>query len=295
MNYYKEIKKELINNEIYKQVKDYSKNKHDLETYYNVGKLLIEAGKHYGEGIIKEYSIKLTKELGKGYSQRNLRNMRQLYKMSSVLNWQTVSAKLTYSHYCEIMWLSIEKINYYIKTSIEQNLSVRALREKIKNEEYERLDDYTKNKLINTKENNITDLIKNPIIIQNKYNTNEITEKVLKKLILEDMKKFLLELGNGVCYISHEYPIKLGNRYNYIDLLLYNIEYNCYIVIELKVTELKKEHIGQIQVYMNYIDKNLKKNSQDKTIGIIITKVGNKFVIEYSSDSRIFNTTYKLI
>ena len=112
MDYYNEIKKELIENEIHKRVKDYSKNKYELEKYYNVGKLLIEAGKHYGEGIIKEYSKKLTKELGKGYSQRNLRNMRRFYKVFQ--KWQTVSANLTWSHYCEIIWFEKKKM-YYIK------------------------------------------------------------------------------------------------------------------------------------------------------------------------------------
>ena len=103
------------------------------------------------------------------------------------------------------------------------------------------------------------------------------------------------ELGQGFSFIDSEYKIKLGDRYNYIDLLLFNIEFNSYIVIELKVTELKKEYIGQIQTYMNYIDKNLKKVTQDKTIGIIICKKDNRFIMEYCSDTRIYRTTYELI
>ena len=103
------------------------------------------------------------------------------------------------------------------------------------------------------------------------------------------------ELGNSFCFIGSEYKIKLGNTYNYIDLLLYNIEYNCYVVIELKVTELKKEHIGQIEIYMNYIDNNLKKNNQNKTIGIIICKRENKYIIEYCSDKRIIAKEYELV
>ena len=142
MNYYKEIKQELINNEITKKVKDYSKNKSDLNTYYNVGKLLSEAGKHYGEGIIKEYSKKLTSELSRGYSERNLRSMRQFYKVSE--KWQTLSARLSWSHYCEVLWFEENKFIYYVKVCCNQNLSVRELREKIKNKEYERLDDKKK-------------------------------------------------------------------------------------------------------------------------------------------------------
>ena len=103
------------------------------------------------------------------------------------------------------------------------------------------------------------------------------------------------ELGTGFCFIGKEYPIKLGDRYNYVDLLLYNIEFNCYVVIELKVTRLKKEHIGQIEVYMNYIDKNLKKSNQDRTIGIIVCKENNEYIIEYCSDKRITARIYELV
>ena len=294
MNYYNEIKTELLNNEIYKRIKDYSKNRSDLNAYYNVGKLLAEAGKHYGDGIIKEYSIKLTNEFGKGYSERNLRNIRQFYIVS--LKWQTVSAKLTWSHYCLLLWLEDEtKINYYIKIIEEKNLSIRELRNKIKAKEYERLDDNTKNKLINKTENNIQDFIKNPILIKNSYDCLNISEKLLKRLILEDIDNFLSELGNDFSYIKNEYKIKLGDKYNYIDLLLYNIEYNCYVIIELKVTELKKEHIGQIQTYMNYIDKSIKKADQNIKIGIIICKRNDFYIMEYCSDERILCKEYKII
>ena len=174
-------------------------------------------------------------------------------------------------------------------------MSVRELEYRIKSKEYERLDDKTKNKLMLKKEENkIEDFIKNPITINNKYNYSEISEKLLKQLILEDIDKFLNELGSGFCYIGNEYKIKLGDRYNYIDILLFNIKYNCYVVIELKVTELKAEHIGQIQKYMGYVDNNIKTISHNNTIGIIICKKDNKFVMDYCSDSRIFNTTYIL-
>ncbi len=291
MNYYSEIKNELINNEITKKVKDYSKNKSDLTTYYNVGKLLSAAGKHYGEGIIKEYSERLTKELGKGYSVTQLKYTRRFYSVFS--KSQSMTDLLTFTHYCELIWFDdINKINYYIKICIEQNLSVRELREKIKNKEYERLDDATKDKLINNTNPVVTDFIKNPIVIKNNTNKEIISEKILQRIILEDIPAFLDELGTGFTFIKNEYKIKIGNSYNYIDLLLYNYEFNCFVVVELKVTELKKEHIGQIEVYMNYIDKNLRKVTQDKTIGIIICKKDNKFIMEYCSDSRILAREY---
>jgi len=294
MNYYEDIKKELINNEINRKVKTHSINKSDLTTYYNVGKTLSEAGKCYGESIIKEYSKKLANELGKGYGVSNLKRFRQFYLM--IEKGATLSHLLTWSHYIEIIPINnVTIINYYINICIYQNLSVRELRNKIKNKEYERLDEETKNKLINNEKLNIKDNIKNPILIKNIHNYTEIIEKILQKLVLEDISLFMKELGDSFSFIDNEYKIKIGERYNYIDLLLFNIEFNCYVVVELKVTELKKEHIGQIQVYMNYIDKNLKKINQDKTIGIIICKKENKYVIEYSSDARIVARTYELL
>ena len=292
-NYYNEIKNELINNEIYKRVKDYSKNRNELSVYYNVGKLLSEAGKHYGEGIIKEYSRKLTIEIGSGYGISNLKRMRQFYLI--VEKGVALPHQLSWSHILAILPINnINEINYYISISIEQNLSYRQLRGKIKSKEYQRLDDKTKLKLINKEETVVSDFIKNPIIIRNKYNVDKehITEKILQKLILEDIEKFLLELGTGFSFIKSEYKIKIGNTYNYIDLLLFNYTYNCFVVIELKVTELKKEHIGQIEVYMNYVDKNIKTINQDKTIGVIICKKDNGYYIEYSSDSRIIKNIF---
>ena len=296
-NYYNEIKNKLIDNEVYKKVKDYSKNRNDLSTYYEVGKLLYEVGNKYGEGIIKKYSERLVIEVGKKYNKRTLFRMRQFYNMIEIQKVSPVATQLTWSHYCELLPLKdINEINYYVKITIEQCLSKRQLRERIRNKEYQRLDDKTKLKLINKEEIDIKDNIKNPIIIKNKLDIDKETvrEKMLQRLILEDIPSFLEELGTGYSFIKNEYKIKLGERYNYIDLLLFNIKYNCYVVVELKTAELKKEHIGQIQIYMNYIDKHIKTINQDKTIGIIITKRDNHYYIEYSSDKRILTREYIL-
>ena len=293
MNYYDEIKNELVNNEIYKKVKDYSKNKHDLSTYYNVGKLLSEAGKSYGDGIIKEYSKRLTSELGIKYEITTLKRMRQFYLMLE--KGATLSHQLTWSHYCELLPLeNTNKIKYYIQITEANNLSVRELRNRIKSKEYERLDSNTKEKLINNEDTLVSNFVKYPIIINNNLNYNEISEKVLKELILNDLGNFLKQLGTGFSYIENEYKIKIGNTYNYIDILLFNYQFNCFVVVELKVTELKKEHIGQIEIYMNYIDKNIKRIGMENTIGLIISKYKNEYIIEYSSDSRIKVTTYSI-
>ena len=300
MNYYNEIKNKLIDNKVYKKVKDYSKNRNDLSTYYEVGKLLIKAqggeGRaKYGDNLIKEYYERLFNDTGRKYNITALKRIRQFYLV--VEKGVPLAHQLTWSHYCELLPLKdINEINYYVKITIEQCLSKRQLRERIRNKEYQRLDDNTKLKLINKEKTKINDFVKNPIVIHNKYNLDKerISEKVLQNLILEDIPSFLEELGTGYSFIKNEYKIKIGNNYNYIDLLLFNIKYNCYVVIELKVTELKKEHIGQIQIYMNYIDKHIKTINQDKTIGIIITKRDNRYYIEYSSDKRILTREYIL-
>ena len=219
--------------------------------------------------------------------------MRQFYKVSQ--KWQTLSAKLSWSHYCEILWFDDNKFQYYVKKTELNNLSIRQLRKRIKSNEYERLPESTQNKIINKDKSNVVDFVKNPIIIKNNSKYDIFSEKVLQKLILEDIENFLDELGNGFTFIKSEYPIKIGDRYNYIDLLLYNIKYKCYVVIELKVTEIKKEHTGQIMTYMNYIDKNLKTIEENATVGIIVCKQNNEYIIKYCSDERIIAREYEFV
>ena len=293
MNYYNEIKKELIDNELNKKVKDYSKNKYEIQKYYNVGKLLLEAGNNYGEGIIKEYSKKLTDEIGKKYSVRYLFDIRKLYLFAKV---HPLGAQLTMSHYRLLFPLNDDnEIDYYINQIIKRNLSKRELEVIIKSNEYNRLPEYTKNKLIKKEKSNVVDFVKSPIQIKNNWNNEILSEKLLQKLILEDISYFLEELGEGFTFIKNEYKIKIDDRYNYIDLFLYNIKYKCYVVVELKVTELKKEHTGQIMTYMNYIDKNIKTMEENDTVGIIICKQDNEYVIKYCSDDRIIAREYELV
>ena len=294
--YYIEIKNKLIDNEVYSRVKDYSKERNKVITYYEIGKLLYEAGSKYEENIIGKYAKKLVIEVGKKYNRRTLYRMKKFYNVFSNEKVTTLLTQLTWSHYLLLLPMKdYNKIVYYIKIAKNNNLTQRQLQEIIKNKEYERLPDETKNKLMTKKEDSVKDLIKNPIIIKNNNNYEVISEKIIQRLILEDIPTFLKELGSGFTFIENEYKIKLGDRYNYIDLLLYNIKYKCYVVIELKITELKKEHIGQIKTYMNYIDKNLKTVEEDNTIGIIICKKDNKYIMEYCSDQRILTKEYILV
>ena len=298
MNYYSEIKNELINNEVNRRVKSYSINKSDLDTYYNVGKLLIEAQggetrAKYGDGLIKEYSKRLMQELDSKYNVTLLKRIRKFYLL--IEKGAAMRHQLSWSHYREVIKKdNIDEINYYLEKAVINNLSYRELNKIITAGDYERLPESTRNKLLSKEDISIEDNIKDPIIIRN--NTNEeISEKILQRLVLEDITNSMKELGNGYSYIDNEYKIKVGDRYNYIDILLFNIEFNCYVVIELKVTELKKEHIGQIQVYMNYIDEHIKGINHNKTVGLIICRENNDYIIKYCSDKRILAREYQLV
>ena len=295
INYYDQIKEKLIDNEIYVKVKDYSKERHRVITYYEIGRLLNEAGTKYGENIIEEYSKKLTIEVGNKYNRRTLFRMKQFYNVFKNEKVSTMWTQLSWSQLRLLFNLDVNEINYYIRITNTNVLTVRELETKIKLKEHKRLDcniidiNYDKNSF------NIYNSIKNPIIINTSSNKRIYSEKILQQVIVDNIKSFMNELGEGYSFIGNEYKIKIGNSYNYIDLLLFNYKFNCFVVIELKIVELKKEHIGQIEVYMNYIDKNIKEVYHDKTIGIIICKKNNKYIIEYSSDKRIISREYKLI
>lgn len=142
---------------------------------------------------------------------------------------------------------------------------------------------------------NVDDLIPNPIVIKSNMLKENLSEYALKQAILNNIDDFLRQLGIGFTYVGNEYKIKIGSKYNYKDLLLYNIKYKCYVVVELKITELKKEHTGQIMTYMNCIDKNIKNIVENNTVGIIICKQDNEYVIKHCSDDRIIAREYELV
>ena len=291
---YVQIENKILNYEIYQSVKDYSKAKEKMKTYLEVGSLLKDVDTKYGKNVIKNYSKRLTIKFGKKYSTSLLYKIKQFY--SIIEKVPTMSGKLTWSHWYEMLSFGdINKIVYYVNQCEAYNLDVRELRNRIKSNEYERLPIDTKNKLKSKGKVNVIDFVKNPIHIKNSENKENISEKILQKLILENIPSFLKELGNGFTFVDNEYPIKFCDRYNYIDLLLYNIKYKCYVVVELKVTELKKDHTGQIMTYMNYIDKNIKTIDENDTVGIIICKQDNKYVIKYCSDDRIIARKYELM
>lgn len=250
----------------------------------------------YGKNIIKQYSEKLMIEVSKKYNRRTLFRMKKFYSVFSNEKVTTMLTQLTWSHYLLLLPINdYDEIIYYINISKNNNLNKREFQERIHTHEYDRLSNETKQRLIQKDDLMVDDLVPNPIKIKSDLLKEEISEYALKEAILNNIDEFLRQLGIGFSYISNEYKIKLDDRYNYIDLLLYNIKYKCYIVVELKVTELKKEHTGQIMTYMNYINENIKTIDENDTVGIIICKQDNEYVIKYCSDNRIIARKYELV
>ena len=303
-NYYNEIREIALDVESSSKVREYEENRERVKAYFNIGKLIVEAQggnkrAKYGNELIKEWSIKLSEEFGKNYSERNLRNMRKFFLEYS--NWNTVSAKLSWSAVLEIIKLKNEnERNYYINQVILNNLSVRELRNEIKNKAFERLSYADKDnvKLININDNNnltMEDMIKDPILINPKDNITKLNETTLHKYIIEMLEHRFLELGTGFALVGHEYKIKIANKTYKIDLLFFNYEINSFVVVEVKTREFKPEDIGQLNLYINYVDRNIRKVYHNRTIGILIVKKKNKLVIEYiTNKDNLYLTTYKL-
>ena len=290
MNYYNEIKNILVDNAIGRKVREYKSNQKDLESYYTVGKLLVEAqgGEErakYGDGLIKEYSKRLTSELGKGYTVTRLKYMRtffELFRKSPTLSDLFKNINITWSNICEILKLDdVSEIEYYLNLSNKLCLTTRDLRSRIKSNEYGRLPLAVKEKLNSNEGVSTSEKVPSPVVLQDLKVDGKLTEKLVQTWIDENPIKFCNALGEGYTYCGSQYKIKIGLNYNYIDVLLFNVIDMNYVVVEIKVTELKKEHIGQIQTYMNYVDIKLKKEFHNKTTGILLVRENNEWLIKY--------------
>ena len=303
MNYYKEIKNLIEEKEVNDKVRYLESNKGTIKTYYEIGRLLIKAqgGEEkakYGDGLIKKWSEKLTKEYGNGYSEKNLKRMRKFYIYFKNEKRSTLLTQLSWSHWNYILSLKNEnERNYYINRCIQNNLSVRGLINEIKTKSFDRLSYADKKhiKLITDKETSldIKDMARDPILI-NIGDNEKISENVLKKYILKELEHFFLELGTGFTFVGSEYKLSYDNKNYYVDLLLFNYKLNRFIVCELKLNSVNSRDIGQTLNYIKIIDKTLKEKNHKNTIGIIVSKRNDKFILEYVSDLSLMLTTYKL-
>ena len=300
MNYYDEVNSYVKKVEIGKAIRETNANMELVECYWNVGRLIVEAqgGKDkskYGNELLKDWSAKLTKEYGKGYDYTNLSRFRQLYLCFPIIG--AVRQQLSWTIIRTILPIKDEnKINYYINLCIENNLSQRELIKEIKSNSYERLEHKPEkiDMIVPIKVPAIINNFKNPILLELK--DKEIkSESDLEKLIYSQLSCVFLQLGKGFTWVGNQYKVSDGNKNYFIDMLLYNIKYDCYVVVEIKCRKLKKEDKGQVEFYMNLVDNYVKEPSNNPTIGIIITKDQDKFVANFVRSEKLAPLTYKFV
>ena len=292
-NYLENIKNEIINGNAKVVAKNYQINNVKLTMNYNIGKELAEAGKHYGEGIVKKYAKELTNEFGTNYGITNLKYMRLFYNF--IKKGHAMHDELSWNHYKILISLKNDnEINYYINISIRDNLSYRKLAERIRSDEYGRLSIEAKESLQNKEKLSLVQSIPSPIVLTPNKSYEVYTEKILQEIIFENIEDFMHQLGGGYAFIGREYKLNIGDKKNYIDYLFYNVVDSRYCVVEIKAREYKKSDYGQIKTYMNYVDEHLKNITQNSTIGIIITKSVNKFEAHYVKDNQVTIVEFKI-
>jgi len=299
--YTKNIKTLIEDNIVQNKVRTSEAERDKLITNWNIGKEIVKAEKEdkikYGNSYIKNLSLELTELYGSGYDYTNLQRMKKMYLYFPNVG-PLAQHFITWSHMIKIIPMKDEnKRNYYINLVNKNHLSKRQLAEEIKNNAYERLDFKAKENIEIIQKEEVMDImefIKDPLLIDlQELKDKELNEKALKKAILKQIEKFLLELGAGFSFMGSEKKLKVGSKFHYIDLLFFNVEKDCYVVIELKIKDLKKEDIGQLQFYMNYIDLEIKKPHHNPTIGILICKKGDKNIEKYLNMNNIKITTYQ--
>ena len=305
-NFFDNIKDLVINsrNKVYQTV-----NTEMLNLYWNIGKAIMEIQQgderaSYGDAVLEKLSQRLTNEFGKGFSSRNLRTMRKFYLMYPI--WKTVSAKLSWSHYLELIKIDEDpKRNFYIKETINSKWSVRELQRQRDSLLYERLTlSADKEKILELSEKGqilktSKDLVKDPFVLEFldiKENTDYL-ESDLEKNIIEHLKEFLLELGKGFSYVGNQVRLTLEEDHFYPDLVFYNRLLRCFVIIDLKIGKVSHQDIGQMQMYVNYYDREIKQEDENPTVGILLSTNKNETVVKYTlpeDNKTIFSSEYKL-
>lgn len=305
-NIFDNIKELVINsrNKVYSAV-----NTEMLNLYWNIGKAIIEIQQgderaSYGNAVLEKLSERLTNEFGKGFSKRNLERMRKFYIYFPIAS--TVSSQLSWSHYLELIKIDEEsKRNFYIKETVNCKWSVRELQRQRDSLLYERLTlSADKEKILELSEKGqilktSKDLVKDPFVLEFldiKENTNYL-ESDLEKNIIEHLKEFLLELGKGFSYVGNQIRLTLEEDHFYPDLVFYNRILRCFVIIDLKIGKVSHQDIGQIQMYVNYYDRKIKREDENPTIGILLSTNKNETVVKYTlpkDNKTIFSSEYKL-
>lgn len=299
--------KNLINqskNKVYKTV-----NIEMINLYWNIGKMIVEKqnGKtraKYGDLLIEEISKRLTEQFGKGFSVQNLRRMRQFYLIYPIRS--SIMSELSWTHYLELIKIKEKtKRDFYMNECINSNWDVKELQRQRTTLLYERIvnskDKYNLLEL-STKGHGIydnKDIIKDPYVLEFldiKENTNYL-ESDLERNILEHLKEFLLELGKGFTFVGNQVRITIDTDHFYPDLVFYNRILNCFVIIDLKIGKVTHKDIGQMQMYVNYYDREIKRENENKTVGILLSTDKNETVVKYTlpqDNKTIFSSEFRL-
>lgn len=279
-------------------------------TNWHIGEYIVEfeqngkARASYGEGLLRGLSKRLTLQLGKGYSRSNLQNMRRLYLYYP--KCQTVSGKLSWSHWCELLEIddSLER-QFYENECLSQHWGVRSLRRQIDSGLFMRLAQSQDKKgvLALAEKGQIIrspqDVVKDTFVLEflGIPEGKRYSESSLEKALIDNMQKFLLELGKGFAFIGEQYPIQIGSTHYHVDLVFYHTILKCYILIDLKRAGVKHYDIGQMNMYLGYFANEVSQSDDNKPIGIVLCHSKNELVVEYATygmDSNIFVSKYQL-
>ena len=285
-----------------------------INTYWNIGRVIVEYEQDnqerakYGENTLKQLSKALTKEFGIGFSRSNLQNMRSLYL--AYPKCQTLSGKLSWSHYCELLFISDDdRRSFYEKECVRSGWSVRELKRQISTSLYERLllsdGKVNKEKVLELAEKGQEistpgDIVKDPYVFEflGIPDKKPVMESELEKALIRQIEDFLLELGRGFMFVGTQQRVTLNNTHYYVDMVFYNKELHAYVLIELKTAKLMPEAVGQLNMYLNYYAAEINEEGDNPPIGIILCTDKNNVSAEYALGgltNNIFASTYTYI
>lgn len=305
-NFYKSIKEvlEQARKRVYRNIQSEM-----VLAYWEIGKMIVEkqGGKEraeYGEGLIKELAIKMTRDFGKGFDDRELRRMRQFYSTFPI--WDAVCPELSWSHYRLLVRIEDDNArNFYMKESVDANWSVRQLQREINTFSYQRylLSDKNHDVVEDTakreKGNDPKDIIKDPYVLEFtglKPNPN-MFESDLEQALINHLQEFLLELGSGFAFVARQRRFNMDGRNFYVDLVLYNYKLKCFVLIDLKRGDLTHQDIGQMQMYVNYYTRELMEPGDNPPIGIVLCADKSDTLVKYTlplDNKQIYASKYML-
>jgi len=288
----------------------YSANTILVQTYWQIGKRIVEfeqGGKEkavYGSKLLDTLATDLKSNYGKGFSRSNVYLMRQLFIVYP--KFQTLSGKFTWSHVVELLNVEDDLArSFYEKQTIIEKWSVRELRRQINSALFQRLalsknkkgvlELSRKGKVIKTEE----DIVKDPYVLEflKIPQSNKYSEKELEQRIIDNLQLFLLELGKGFSFAARQFRITLDNTHYYVDLVFYNIALKCYVLIELKIGKASHIDVGQMNLYLNYFQKEEQFSGDNKPVGIILATEKDNVLVEYalgSISNKLFVSKYQL-